>query len=378
MSGDHRSKRDMSYGLATHRALALLAVVVVAWGTNWPVTKMIVREVSPLWSTTLRCAIAAAILALLLWARGHFVIPKRGDVPVVLSTSLLHMVAYSALIAAGLQFVPASTAIVLGYTTPLWVAIGARVFLSEDITRWRAIGIGSGLAGLAVIFNPRALDWSDRGALIGSGLILAGSLCWAANIVYVRAHRWISSPFQLVFWQVLLAAGVLAVAALVTDGVPRIDWNTRLVALLLLSGIVSTALAHWAMSMVNRSLPAVTTSLGLLATPALGIVSAGVILNEPLEPSLLLAFALIIGGIALGTVSGSRVTWLPRVRSANGRHEWRVPTKPVQDVATVRRVDENVEALARTTADYASGAGELRLGNAAGREAGRSKVERRG
>jgi drug/metabolite transporter (DMT)-like permease len=58
------------------------------------------------------------------------------------------------------------------------------------------------------------------------------------------------------------------------------------------------------MTMVNRSLPAVTTSLWLLATPLLGIVSATAILGEPLEPSLFLAMTLIIGGIALGTVTG--------------------------------------------------------------------------
>ena len=148
----------MSGGLSSRGAAALLAMVVLAWGTNWPVTKMIVRDVPPLWSTALRCMIAAATLAPLLWAQGDFIIPKRGDIPVVLCTALLHMVAFSALIAAGLQFVPAGRAIVLGYTTPIWVAIGARLFLSERITKWRAIGVATGLAGLAVIFNPRAFD----------------------------------------------------------------------------------------------------------------------------------------------------------------------------------------------------------------------------
>src|ERR1039458_3952357 len=94
-------------GQSYRYALVLLGVVVVAWATNWPVTKTLVREMSPLWSTALRCGIAAAVLAMLLWLRGEFIIPKRGDVPVVLSTSLLHMTAYSALIATGLQFLPA-------------------------------------------------------------------------------------------------------------------------------------------------------------------------------------------------------------------------------------------------------------------------------
>lgn len=301
----------MAGGLSTRSAAVLLAGVVLAWGTNWPVTKLIVQDVTPLWATALRCIIAAAALAPLLWMQGDFIIPRRGDLPVVFCTSILHLVAFSALIAIGLQFVPAGRAIVLGYTTPLWVAIGAAIFLAEEITRRRAIGIGFGLAGLAVIFNPQALNWGDRNALFGSGLILVAAFCWAGNIVYVRAHRWISTPFQLVFWQVLLAAALLTVIALFVDGSPQIAWTGRLVGLLLFSGIVCTAFANWAMTMVNRSLPAVTTSLWLLATPLLGIVSATAILGEPLEPSLFLAMTLIIGGIALGTVAGGSLRAKP-------------------------------------------------------------------
>lgn len=296
--------REITGGLSTRNAAWLLALVVFAWGTNWPVTRTIVHEVPPLWATAIRCMIASAGLAPLLWAQGDFIIPKRGDMPVVLCTSLLHLVAFSALVAAGLQFVPAGRAIVLGYTTPIWVAIGASIFLSEAITARRAVGIGCGIAGLAVIFNPATLNWSDRDALYGSGLILIAAFCWAGNIVYVRAHRWISTPFQLVFWQVLLAAVLLSATALIVEGPPHIAWNARLVALLLFSGTVCTAFANWAMTMVNRSLPAVTTSLCLLATPLLGIFSATLILSEPLEPSLFVAMTLIIGGIALGTVTG--------------------------------------------------------------------------
>jgi drug/metabolite transporter (DMT)-like permease len=178
------------------------------------------------------------------------------------------------------------------------------MFLSEEITRRRAIGIGFGIAGLAVIFNPQTLNWGDRNALFGSGMILVAAFCWAGNIVYVRAHRWISTPFQLVFWQVLLAAVLLSAVAWFLEGPPQIVCTGRLCALLLYSGIVCTAFANWAMTMVNRSLPAVTTSLWLLATPLLGIVSATAILGEPLELSLFVAMTLIIGGIAIGTVAG--------------------------------------------------------------------------
>ena len=152
------------------------------------------------------------------------------------------------------------------------------------------------------MFNPLAFDWSDRSALIGNGLILLAAMCWAANILYVRAHSWISSPFQLVFWQALLATVILSALALAFDGVPQVTWTPELTGAFLFGGICGTALAHWAIVTVNRSLPAVTTSLGLLATPVVGVAASVILLGEPIGISLICAMALILGGIAIGTI----------------------------------------------------------------------------
>jgi drug/metabolite transporter (DMT)-like permease len=285
-------------------ALLLFAVVVLAWGFNWPVTKIIVHSISPLWTAALRSLIATVALLCLMSAQGNLIIPRRGDLPVVFGIALPHMVAFSSLVAIGIQFVPAGRAIVLGYTTPLWVIPAARLFLGEPITRRHLMGGGVAFAGLALMFNPAAFDWGDGRALLGNGLLLLAASCWAVSIVYVRAHRWISTPFQLVFWEALLASFLLALLAILFDGIPHIEWTPRLSLLLLYGGVVGNALAYWAIAMVNRSLPAATTSLGLLATPVVGTLSAA-ILGEPIGPTLLCAMALIVSGIALGTMARS-------------------------------------------------------------------------
>ena len=288
--------------LSRRAALLLFAVVVAVWGSNWAVTKIVVQSVSPLWASAIRSAIATVALLALLLTRGQLTLPRRGDVPVILTVAILHMGAFAVLTAFGLQLVPAGRSIVLGYTTPLWVAPAAWLFLREPVTRTRWAGVGLGLAGLAVMFNPLAFDWGDRNALIGNGMILLAALCWAANILYVRAHQWISTPFQLVFWQALLATAILSALALAFDGVPLISWTTELASAFLYGAIFGTALAHWAMVMVNRSLPAVTTSLGLLATPVVGVAVSVIFLGEPIGASLICAMALILGGIAIGTI----------------------------------------------------------------------------
>jgi len=279
----------------------LLCAVVAIWGIGWPVSKAILHFLTPLWTAAIRSAIGTLALLLICLARGRLIVPKRGDIPVVLSIGLLHMVGFSVLAILGMQHVTAGRTVVLAYTTPLWVAPGARLFLGERLTRPRVLGVGMGLAGLCLIFNPLTFNWHDRNAVLGNGLVMLAAVCWAISILYVRAHRWVSPPFELCFWQTLLATAVLAVLALCFEGRPQVRWNGDLVLMLTYAGVFGIALAYWAIALVNRALPAMTTSLGLLGVPVIGILCSTLWLREAFDAPLLGALGLILGGIVVGT-----------------------------------------------------------------------------
>jgi drug/metabolite transporter (DMT)-like permease len=301
------SERDVvtprpASSLRRPQAVLLLAVIAVSWGTAWPVIKAILQDVTPLWTLVLRSSIGTIVLFAISVGRKSLALPKRADIAVVLNVALLHMVAFAALVSLGLQYVPAGRSVVLGYTTPLWVMIGARPFLGEALTAARLIGVTMGMSGIVLLFNPLSFSWQDRPAVLGNSFVLLGSLCWAASILHVRAHKWVSSPFALVPWQALLATATLAPLALVFEGVPHVDWSTKLVLLLLYGGTVGIALPYWAMQTVNRDLPAITTALALLAVPIVGVVCSSIGLGEAIGPTLILAMALIIGGIAVGMI----------------------------------------------------------------------------
>jgi drug/metabolite transporter (DMT)-like permease len=159
-----------------------------------------------------------------------------------------------------------------------------------------------GLIGLIVILNPASIDWANTNVVLGAGMVILAAISWAGNIIYIRAHRWIASPLQLLIWQVLVATIVLSVSATIAEGLPRVEWSWRLVLLFLYSGLIGTVLAYWAMSMVNKSISALTTSLGTTATPLVGIASAAILLGEPIDMSLAIAAALIVTGIGLATL----------------------------------------------------------------------------
>jgi len=60
--------------------------------------------------------------------------------------------------------------------------------------------------------------------------------------------------------------------------------------------------------MASRHLPAVTTSLGLLATPVVSVITATLWLGEPVTPALVLAIVLVLGGVAIGMTGSPPVS----------------------------------------------------------------------
>lgn len=261
--------------------------------------KLILQSLSPLWMMALRSAIATLALFAISIALGRLALPPRADLPVLLSITLLHMVGFAVLAAWGLRLVPTGRSVVLAYTTPLWVICGAVVFLRERLTPRRVIGVVIGLLGLLALFNPGEFDWTSRDVILGNGAIILAAVLWAASILHIRGHRWQSNPFDLVPWEMLLASAILIPAAL-ASGPPAAQWNGRLAALLLYAGIPGTAVAYWATAVASRNLPPVTTALGLLSTPVVSVAAATLWLGEPLTLPLVVAIALILGGIAIG------------------------------------------------------------------------------
>lgn len=154
------------------------------------------------------------------------------------------------------------------------------------------------MCGLGIIFNPTSFEWQDKNVVTGCGLTILAAICWSASIVHVRSREWYASPLQLMIWQTLLAALVMTTIAAFSEGWPEIDWSSRLFLLLAYGGIVASALAYWAMLIVNQSLPAVTTSLGILATPLVGMALASLSLGEAISGTLLVSAVLIAVGIA--------------------------------------------------------------------------------
>lgn len=300
------SPAKTSVPLSRGAAYAVFAVLVLIWGLNWPIMKMVVHLMPPVWFVVARLALGSVCLFAVLLATGRLAKPTRADWPVIWSVSFFQMYVFMTLTTIGIQFIPAGRSAILAYTSPLWVLPAAILFFGEKLTRWRAVGMIAGLAGLVVLLNPASIDWSDGHQLLGNALLLIGAIMWAIAILHTRRHKWHLSPLQLAPIQMALLIVPMSFVAWIIDGPFRAEWTWQLIWMLVYNGPLATAFAFWASVSLQRALPSSTISLSYLAVPAWGLIASTLWLGESLPPSLFLGGALIFLGVAAIAVGDGR------------------------------------------------------------------------
>ena len=280
----------------------LLLALVVTWALSWPVVKIGVSSSPPLWYAAYRYTFAALCALTFVALRGGLVLPSRRDLPFIFISGGLQMAAYAALTSFALTLLPSGRAVVIAYSTPVWVLPLSAWRQRERPTGRVLLAVVLGVLGAGVIAAP-SLQAANTSQRLAYAMLIAAAAAWAISIVYVRAHRFAATPAQLAPWQMLLACLVLWPVAAFVEGSPRMP-SSRAVVSLLYVGPMATAFAYWAVVEVGRRFAASTVSLALLATPPLGILFSTVSLREPIGPSLVCGALLIAAGI--GVTGGAR------------------------------------------------------------------------
>ena len=260
------------------------------------------RRLVELWYAAYRYVFAALCAFAFVALRGDLALPARRDWPVIFISGGLQMAAYAALTSFALTLLPSGRAVVVAYSTPVWVVLLSAWRLREQPTRRALLAVALGAIGVCVIAAP-SLHVANTRQIVAYAMLIAAAGAWATSIVYVRAHRFAGTPSQLAPWQMLLACLVLWPVAAILEGSPQVP-SSRVLVSLLYVGPVATVFAYWAVVEVGRRCSASTVSVALLATPPLGILFSTLSLREPIGPSLVCGALLIAAGI--GVTGASR------------------------------------------------------------------------
>lgn len=287
--------------------LLQLLTSVVLLSSAWPLTKIALAAGStPLWFAEGRAVLSGLTAAVLLVIMRRFRVPSRADVPTIFAIGALSLAAYFALGHEAVAWVPAGRTAILANTTTIWVVPLSLIFLRETISPSRWVAAGLGLAGVLVLINPLAIDWSSGNVLIGHVFLLGAGLCWSIAIVITRAATPKLSMFALLPWcflvgSVLLAPVVWWHAPQGTMGTSPASWWA-----LAYIGLIAGPIGTWCIMEATAKLPTLVSSVGFLTTPAVSLILANLFLHEPLTADLLIGAALIMAGVGFAAWSGRR------------------------------------------------------------------------
>lgn len=276
----------------------LLSFVIVIWALAWPISKLGLLDMPPVWYTALRLIIGFITIFVILLFQKKIKVPAKKDIPLILSIGLLQMACFLILINGGLLFVDAGRSAILVYSTPFLVTPIAVLFFQEKLTPLKLLGLFFGLCGLLLLFSPWSFNWHNSHIVIGNTLLLLAAACWAIAMIHTRYGTWHSPALVLVPWQLLIASIFVVGAALFLQPNPHISWTHRLWWTALYNGVFATGFAYAAIINVSRNLPVVNTSLLLLGVPVLGLIFSSLWLGETITLSIIISMIFIVSGLA--------------------------------------------------------------------------------
>jgi len=281
-----------------------LGIMVLLWGGSWPVTKLALQSVPPLWLATIRFASAAVCLFAYLVARGQLKLPTRQDLPIIASVGLLQMMAFTGLGMVAMVHVDTSRAVLLAYTTPLWCVLVAWVIFREKPSRLQLVGLVVGMGGVIAVCAPGELDWTQRDTVLGAGFLLLAALSWAIVILHVKRHRWVTPALVLAPWQMLLATIPLAMAAYLSEGSPlSIVVDRKLAEALFFIGPIATSACFVISAEYGRRISTFGMSNFTLGVPLVGTAFSCMAFAATVSPLFLGGLGLVILGVVVSALA---------------------------------------------------------------------------
>ena len=279
------------------------AAVGVQVGATIVVTRAVVDQLGPATLAALRYAIGLASLLPFVWhaarrdAAAGATTPRIeiGELPRIVLLGIGQFGLLIALLNFGLKSVPAAKGALLFASFPLLTLIVATLLGHERLGWRQCLGVGLTLAAVALALGPQV--WQAHGSLAGELAILGSALCGAVCSVLYRPvlRRHAALPVSAI--AMAAAVVVLALCAPFEDArtrLPKVDargWAA--IVFIGTSSGIGYFLWLWALRHAAASRVTLFLSLSPLTAMALGVL----LLGEPLQLSLLLALALVVGGL---------------------------------------------------------------------------------
>jgi drug/metabolite transporter (DMT)-like permease len=283
------------------RLLLAYATVYLVWGSSYLAMKVAVETMPPLPMAGVRYLLAGLVLVAVSYLRSS----TRATAAEWRAAAVvgLALMGSNAAVAFAVTRIPSGVAALLVAVTPAWM-LGLEWWYDRSHRPARGVipGIGLGLAGIVLLVGPMELLGGDRIDPVAAAAVMFGTLLWAWGSLRGR-HGPRPASAQLVSGMQMVGGGAgLLLLTLVSGGFASVDVATFtarswlgfwfLVLFASLAGF--TAYVY----LLQHATPARASTYAFV-NPVVAVVIGAAVAGEPLTPRVLLAAAVIVGGVAL-------------------------------------------------------------------------------
>lgn len=265
-------------GVIQRRQLAALLALTLMWGLNWPMMKLALREMTPLYFRALTMSCGALWLFAFYRARGVPMWPRGPQWRSVVTLGLPNMLGWHTASILGVNQLASGRAAILGFTMPIWTVLIGVLFLGEKLTRRVACAAGAVAITIALLssveFNalsghPMGIVWMEIAAML-----------WAVGTLMMRRAN-LTLPLEaLTVWMMLLASACLWLLAWTSEPWPRWQFSNSVWLSLIYSVLINYGFAQIIWSNLSRNLPPATSAMSIMAVPVVGTLTATMVVGE--------------------------------------------------------------------------------------------------
>ena len=265
--------------MISRRQLWALLALTLMWGVNWPMMKLSLQELSPLYFRASTMLLGAAWLFVYVAAKGERMWPVGREWKTIAWLGLPNVLGWHTLSIFGVQELASGRAAILGFTMPIFTVLLGAAFFRERITPRVRLAVISVSVAIALLLWHEL--WSLTGRPAGIAWMLGAAVSWAlGTLMFRRAHLTLS-PLVVTVWMLLLGSAVVWVLALSLEPLPQPSRFSLPMWLSLAYGVViNYGFAQLIWFGMARNLPPATSAMSVMAIPLVGTLSATLIVGE--------------------------------------------------------------------------------------------------
>ena len=288
--------------MGSNKIYMVLFVLMIIWGFNVSILKLVVENIAPITVTSFRIFIAAITVFLILGYKRRIRWPYKKEWVYILTGSCLSVIFHHYLLADGLTKTSATNAGLILGMGPLLTALLSMLFFKKRPTLIAALGFILGGIGVSVIvlFGSGRLQSINLGDLE----IFLCILSQAGSFILINKATKTMDSILLTGYMLLIGSFVLFV---ISTGVEPGGIETLITAkptlwiAFILSGVLATGVGMTVYNYTIGQVGAAEASIFLNLSTFFSVVGASLLINETIVPAHFIGLLLIISAVLLGS-----------------------------------------------------------------------------